>query len=720
MADPLSIAASIAGIISLTDAVFRYTFRYTRTVSGAKDEINRLSEEINSFSAVLRSLHALACDLQAQGQEFVTALRVEHLSQCEHTFEKVKKRLKKACGDLDGSSKLKLVARQLKWPFSASETKELLVDVSRHKNTISLATSADTMRQLQLLLSKQSDRFDKIDQSLEGSSQKIEIGVQILLNSEKKSVLDFFMPPRVNPQRNLDQSIKWRQPTTGTWLLESEELKQWYTTPGSRLWLKGIPGGGKTVLAGAIIQEALARASVEPRRIGAAFFFCDYKNDATHSPVNILGSIAHQIALQKDEAFELLKDYYQELHPERSPTQSPDADELRATISRMSEHFDHVYIILDGVDECRDEIEDVATAVQDLADCTDNTSIAVFSREEEEIEAALDDDFRHITISARTEDIETYIRAEMMLRESNGRLIVKDVAAKERIESELVERANGMFRWVTCQLDYMTELWTDEDRVEALNHLPATLHDSYFRILRKINKLPLKTRDMVRLCLRLLAVFPKPPTIEQLCQAISTPTTLGANLGQIINQDSVARKCSSLIRKSADGLYFEFAHFTVQEFLSDPLLVSLPEFAPYRISKSDDEPVLGLLCLKLIQLKIFESEPFDESRANPLSFYPEAATRWPQLTANGLESSGLLDAAKSLFRPTESQIYLGWLKTFIGYISSRMSSEIRDIAVVRGTKLRMAEFQLSCRPLHVAAALNLPEICSYLIQERQC
>lgn len=444
MADPLSIAASIAGIISLTDTVFRYAFRYARSVSGAKDDIRQLSDEINSFSAVLRSLHALACDLQAQGQEFDCALRVDYLAQCQHTFEKVKKRLKKASDDLEGSSKVRRVTRQLKWPYSASETKELLEDVSRQKNAISLATSADTMRQLQLLLSKQSDRFDQIDQSLARTSQKIEISTQILLNSEKKVVLDFFMPPSLNPQRNLDQSIKWRQPTTGTWLLESEELKQWYTTPGSCLWLKGIPGGGKTVLAGAVIQEALEQASTSSDNIGVAFFFCDYKNEMTHTPTNILGSIAYQIALQKDDAFELLKNYYEELHPARSLTRPPDTDELRATIRRMSEHFDHLYIIIDGVDECRDEVEDVAIAIQDLADCTENTSIALFSREEDEIEAALDEDFRHIIITARTEDIETYIRAEMMLRESNGRLIVKDVTVKEKIEGELVRRAKGM------------------------------------------------------------------------------------------------------------------------------------------------------------------------------------------------------------------------------------------------------------------------------------
>ncbi|RFN46021.1 ankyrin repeat protein [Fusarium flagelliforme] len=713
MAEPVSMAASIAGIISLTDTVFRYAFRYSRSVAGAKEDIQRLSEEINSLSAVLRILRALACDLQAQGQEFDCALRVDLLAECERTFEKLKKRLNKAGDDLSGPSKLQALARQLKWPFSASETKELLADVSRYKNTISLAASADSMRQLQLLLSKQSDRFDKIDQALEKASQKIEISTQILVNREKKAVLDFFMHPSLNPQRNLDQSIKWRQPTTGTWLLESEELKQWYSTPGSRLWLKGIPGGGKTVLAGAVIQEALTRALSASSTIGVAFFFCDYKNEATQSPVNILGSIAYQIALQKDEAFEELNNYYQELHPERSLTQSPDTDELRATISRMSKQFDHLYIIIDGVDECRDEVEDVAAAVHDLAEFSDYNSTALFSRDEAEIEAALDGDFRHVAISARNEDIEKYIRAEMMLRESNGRLVVKDLTVKDKIEEQLVRRAKGMFRWVACQLDYMSELWTDADRLKALDHLPDTLHDSYFRILRKINKLPDKTRDMVRLCLQLLAVFPEPLTIQELCQAISTPDTFGAPLGQIVDQDLVARKCSSLIRKSADSQYFEFAHFTVQEFLSDATLVSFPEFASYRISKLEDEPVLGLLCLKFIQLKNFESEPFDKRKADALSFYSHAATRWPQLTANGFQSQELLHAAQSLFRPTEGGIFSGWLSVFMSALSVDMGMGFLD-----GSDVSIEFESLHIyRPIHIAAALNLPEICSFLINE---
>ncbi|KAF9768110.1 hypothetical protein IL306_014624 [Fusarium sp. DS 682] len=444
MADPLSIAASIAGIISLTDTVFRYTFKFSRTAFAAKDDVDRLNEEINSFSSVMRKLHALACDLEAQGQEFESVLRVEHLSQCERTFEKIRKRVKKAVDDFNNPSKRQGLSRQLKWPFSLSETKDLLADVSRYKDTISLATSADTMRQLQLLLSKQARHHDEADRMQKAILEKVEISTHILLNNQKRTVLDFFMSPDGNPQSNLDQSIKWRQPTTGTWLLDSDDLQQWLLNPGSRLWLKGIPGGGKTVLAGAVIQEALSRASAATNSIGVAFYFGDYKNHKTHSPIQVLGAIAHQLALQKDESFEVLEKYYQDLHPSRSLSQSPDVDELRATITRMVETFDQTFIVIDGVDECGDEVEDVARALLELADCDDTASIAIFSRDEEEIRIFFDEEFEHIDIAARAEDIETYIRAEIMLRESRGRLIVKDANAKERIESELVKRADGM------------------------------------------------------------------------------------------------------------------------------------------------------------------------------------------------------------------------------------------------------------------------------------
>lgn len=102
----------------------------------------------------------------------------------------------------------------------------------------------------------------------------------------------------------------------GTWLTESPRFLHWLETPCSKLWLTGIPGAGKTVLAGSVIQEALNR-SYSNQQVGVAFFFCDYKNSETWETVAILGAVASQLARQKDVAFEILRQYHNDLRPKR-------------------------------------------------------------------------------------------------------------------------------------------------------------------------------------------------------------------------------------------------------------------------------------------------------------------------------------------------------------------------------------------------------------------
>ncbi len=70
--------------------------------------------------------------------------------------------------------------------------------------------------------------------------------------------------------------------------------------------------------------------------------------------MNILGAIAIQIGKQKDAAFGLLQEYYDELHPRQGLERSPDADDLRRLINTMSELFTQVLVVVDGLDECGD------------------------------------------------------------------------------------------------------------------------------------------------------------------------------------------------------------------------------------------------------------------------------------------------------------------------------------------------------------------------------
>jgi hypothetical protein len=441
MADPLGMAASVAGIISLADVVFRTVYKYYKGAKDAKGDIHALAEEINGLSAVLRSLQALASELEAEGDAFDPTLRNHYLSHCKATLDRVEKRVKKGLDNFSAkSSKLDGFVRQLKWPFSSSETKEIMAELSRHKHTITVALSADSMRKLQLCLSKV-DELAKGTSAIGEAVKRIDINTQIAVDYRKEKVLDFFM--RVSPQPNLEMSIKLRHSMTGLWLTESPNFGHWLETPGSRLWLSGIPGAGKTVLAGAVIQEALTR-SYTVDGVGVGFFFCDYKDFSTWDTANILGAVASQLARQKDEAFAVLQNYYDELHPPRGLEQTPDPSELRARISRMSELFDQAIIIVDGLDECGDKTDDVVEVLSELAEYTTGLSIALFSRDHYNIRVHLEAEFEHVEIAAHTDDIRLYVGAELDKRIRTRRLQLTNIEIKDEIMETLVNRAQGM------------------------------------------------------------------------------------------------------------------------------------------------------------------------------------------------------------------------------------------------------------------------------------
>ncbi|KAI8683159.1 hypothetical protein NCS56_00439800 [Fusarium sp. Ph1] len=752
MADPLSLAASIAGLISLADVTFKYVFKFAKTAKDAKDEVQALADQVNDLARVLRVLEALAENLEADGQGFDPALRNHYLNHSHKTLNKVQTRVKKALESFNSGSKSKSLGRQLKWPFSASETTALLNDISSHKATINLALSADSMRKLQLSLSK-TDKLSNQLATIKETVKRIEINTLIDVDRKKQRILDFFMP--VNPQPDLETSVRLRHVLTGLWLTESPPFDHWLHTPGSKLWLTGIPGAGKTILAGSVIQEALTRSHDAPG-IGAAFFFCDYKDPSTWNTANILGAIASQLARQKEEAFDILAEYYVELHPPHGLPKTPDSDELRARISQMSEHFDQTLMAVDGLDECGDEAEGVVDILREVADYSERVSMALFSRDHLNIRIRLDQDYEIIHIAAQTEDIRIYVGAELEKRIKTRRLQLNDMTMKSEIAEILVNRAEGMFRWVVCQLDYLCDCAHDEERREALEKLPPDLPESYRRLLERVNRASDTVQSMVHMCLGFIAFANPKLTILQLCQAVSTPSTLGATLTKrnTVSEDEILRRCSSLIRKSQDDKRFEFAHFTVQEFLEDrAALGDNPGIDRFLISKQSSHLLLATQCLRFLQLKNFEMEPIahDEkqnlddddlirTRNKDYPFYPYSAIIWMSLTRDGLDDSTLFNLANSLFHPSKTSHFTSWsrelVRTLMGHDGlnpygleplfrrnvsrdSEKSRKGRSIPPFPGQRIAWHQRTLDAGfgPLHMAAVLNIPEICSSLVSQ---
>ena len=449
MTEPLSVSASISGVITLADIVFRRTYKYVKAVKNAPKEISALSTEIGSLYGTLSTLQLVS--RQLEGETFDTSTRIHHVQSCFKTLQHVRSILDKDDTSSLNDQRLETFKRKLRWPFTSSEVKDLIAEIERHKATLGLALNVDCMAGLLQALSRQDHVRSTVKEIMTELKERHEAVTRIAIDKERQVILNSLA--KVDPRRNYDMSRKLRSPGTGLWLTEGQEFKQWMETRNARLWYYGIPGAGKTVLASSVIEEALRTSNPST---GVAFFYCDYKDPATQDLSNILGSLAQQFAKQDEDSFTKLRAFYEAHNPEHQPNVTYDSDDLSNLVKEMTLAFDNSMVIVDGLDECGMEASVVVETLAALNDVDDSTIKTIFlSRDEIEIRERLES-YTKVSIAARSSDLELYVAAEIDIRMRKKRLRLKDQSLKEHILERLVEGAEGMY--VLLSLNYRSTM----------------------------------------------------------------------------------------------------------------------------------------------------------------------------------------------------------------------------------------------------------------------
>jgi hypothetical protein len=450
--DPLSVAGSIAGLISLSDMIFRKLYHYVKDVKNAEKEIRTLKNEVASLNGVLHNIYLIAQDLEAdEAQDH--SLRLSHVSACLATLYELDDTLNKM--DLPNKGRVHAAIQKFKWPFKADECEEFIESIRHHRNNLNFALSAESLSALLQCLSKQDELLQGF-RSLEAEFRgKAQIETRFALSKERDNILNCFL--HVNSEEAFRTTLRLRYPTTGIWLTENISFKKWLRGSNVHLWLNGISGAGKTVLSGLVIQRCMALTTAKR---AVAFFYCDYRDKHSQDIVNILSSIATQLARQRDDVFQKLEDLHTALSDQNQLQRKPEEEELVSMLQEMFKSFDDVRIIVDGIDECGDHAGDVSRALKSLAidHANDvsralnslrsghkNVSLCMLSRDEADIREVLQQSmFDHIEISAHTKDVDHYVRSEIEDRIKKGMLRLRTNKLKEEIVHQLATRAEGM------------------------------------------------------------------------------------------------------------------------------------------------------------------------------------------------------------------------------------------------------------------------------------
>jgi hypothetical protein len=188
--DPLSVAGSVAGLVSLADTVFRKLFHYVKDVKNAEKDVQELKSEVAALSGVLHNLHVVAQDLEAdQVSQYST--RADHVNSCLATLYRLDENLNKI--GLSDKGKLRNTLHKLSWPFKSVNTKQFIEEIRQHRNNLNFALSAHSMAALLKCLSTQDELLKQVNNIDARLLDKERIETRITMDDERQRMLDYFL-----------------------------------------------------------------------------------------------------------------------------------------------------------------------------------------------------------------------------------------------------------------------------------------------------------------------------------------------------------------------------------------------------------------------------------------------------------------------------------------------------------------------------------------------
>ncbi|KAH0841037.1 hypothetical protein FOPE_06274 [Fonsecaea pedrosoi] len=213
---------------------------------------------------------------------------------------------------------------------------------------------------------------------------------------------------------------------TGLWITQKEKVSSWLADDLPRspiLWMHGIPGAGKTILASIIIQACL-EACVRQNQHRAAYFYCRRDDVTTTTCVGILkGLLAQQLYWYRGDDVEsdLTPDLVPFFDEERRKSCEPvlSSDQITKKLFRtVSGEGQRQYIVVDGLDECRqEERRSLLPFLTSLVKGVDDREpsklrILIISQEEPDIRGLLSsaEEFA-ITRDDNSQDIRAFVQA---------------------------------------------------------------------------------------------------------------------------------------------------------------------------------------------------------------------------------------------------------------------------------------------------------------------
>ncbi|RFU26523.1 hypothetical protein B7463_g9825, partial [Scytalidium lignicola] len=561
----------IEGLEITANLIARYSLFETLYLQSNSSATDRLKHSLVSVYASILTFLGRALHFYDQNTaiRFVKSLVKISDTVVEQSLEDMRKRQ----SEVERDAQLVVIELEQKTSHTVGEvnrnTEEIITTMSEIKTHLHEAADAHTA-QLQSLYSIMDSLMEPIFRIGARGAFDYQDGLEKMERLKALEWLSLLPYPQ-----NHDNARTGRLVGSGQWMLQKSQFKEWCNSSySSILWLHGIPGSGKTKLASIVIDELLQRAPAGSGS-GFAYFYCarDPAEPNRANPLEILRCIARQLSSPSPatsvQQATLVK-YKEELDKGFALRRLNFNDTLSLILELTNENA--ATIVIDALDECDPESRhELFKAIGKITQRSSNiVKVFVTSRDDGDIVCHLEGSPNiYIDSQDNAKDINRFIAVEIEKAIDENKLLHGNVSdnLKNLIINTLQDGAQGMFRWVSLQLQNLCNPYRmklESDIRAEIGRLPKTLFELYTAIYDQIEHSGENSRRIGRKALTwVFAANSFISTKELIC--LITVDEHGSSY-ELSVQSILDLTCNLLVLDPNIDT-FRFAHLSVREYL---------------------------------------------------------------------------------------------------------------------------------------------------------
>lgn len=342
---------------------------------------------------------------------------------------------------------------------------------------------------------------------------------------------------------------------TGSWLTASGPYRRWVNGDAhGLLWIKGIPGSGKSVMAASLIDHLRERYPRSP----VLYFFFRQIIKANHEPRTLLKDWLDQL-LEYSPPLQLeLKQY----EKDKKNVDSFSLEDLTKVLKRAFTALPHeVFCVADALDEMDSGNEAFLQMLGALGQWRpEKAKLLITSRPVPQVEGPLRNTHclrMRLEEDMVDQDISTFVRsalAQSAIPESEWKIITDAVPG----------RANGLFLYAKLAMDAFLE--PNADVATVLAELPADLNVLYTDLLREHAQRSGVPPSIQHLILQSVTHATRPLRLIELAEMIRVLNPDGVHRDMKATKDLLRAACGPLLEILADETV-SVIHHSFTEYL---------------------------------------------------------------------------------------------------------------------------------------------------------